>query len=52
MYFQKIQQDYEKQKSNITDEMIAAINPRIHYWFAREQIKDLQALKMAIESNN
>ena len=51
MYFQKIEQDYDKQKSNITDEMIDAINPRIHYWFAREQIKDLQALKMAIESN-
>ena len=51
MYFEKIEQDYEQQKSKITDQDIDNINPRIHYWFSRGQIRDLQALKIAIELN-
>ena len=49
--FERIKQDYPKQKKEISNQEISAINPRIHYWFVQEQVKELQALKIAIEAN-
>lgn len=47
-YFNDIQKYYSLEKKLITNEMIESVNPRIHYWFYHNQIKNLLALKTSI----
>lgn len=50
-YFRKIAQSYPSERKKITDKTIDSVNSRIHYWFNREQIKDLLALRRALDAN-
>lgn len=50
-YFEKIKQGYHLERKEISDNTVTELNARIHYWFIKEQIKDLLALRKAIDAS-